>query len=242
MLFSYDFNKKTKLDVSPRIKLRASRAVLSLLMALVAAIGTYLIVRAAPTIVATMTDAFIGGDGDGKADPGETIEYTTVIQNSGTDATGVTFNDIIDANTTLVGGSLTVSPVAGDDTFPVTVVGNVSINSANLTVPFSVTANDFLGLNPTATISAYDTNTANGGQVVMTTSGADIGKFTYDPPAGFEGTDTFTYTLNDNPNASSAAANRTATVSINVSGMIWFINNNLGACSSSCDGRLSHPF
>ncbi|HZJ22725.1 MAG TPA: DUF11 domain-containing protein, partial [Anaerolineales bacterium] len=79
----------------------------SLLIALIAAIGTILIVRAAPTILATMTDAFVGvHDGDGKADPGETIEYTAVIQNSGADpATGVTFNDIIDLNTTLVDGS-----------------------------------------------------------------------------------------------------------------------------------------
>ena len=54
------------------------------------------------------------------------------------DATGVNFTDTIDANTTLVGGSLTSSPVATNDTFPVTVVGNISINSANLAVPFSV--------------------------------------------------------------------------------------------------------
>ena len=257
MQFSYNFNKKTKLDVSPRLRLLASRAVLSLLIAFVAAIGTYLIVRSAPmlipSITAIKTDAFVGGDGDGKADPGETIEYTTVIQNSGTDGTGVTFNDIIDANTTLVGGSLSVSPIGANDTFPVTVVGNVSIDSANLASPFSVTDNDYLGLNPAATIvqvqsattilsNTITTTTANSGNVVMTVSGANMGKFTYDPPAGFEGTDTFTYILEDNSNATSAASNRTATVSINVSGMIWFINNNAGACSSSCDGRLSHPY
>jgi uncharacterized repeat protein (TIGR01451 family) len=31
-------------------------------------------------------------------------------------------------------------------------------------------------------------------------------------------------------------------VSFTTSGMVWFINNNAGACTSSCDGRLSHPF
>src|SRR5436190_204882 len=113
MLFSYDINKKNNpVGLSPRFKIRASRAMLSLLMAVLAAVGTNLIVRAAPTILATMTATFIGGDGDGKADPGETIEYTAVVQNNGTDATGVTFNDIIDLNTTLVGGSLNVSPLA----------------------------------------------------------------------------------------------------------------------------------
>ena len=39
--------------------------------------------------------------------------------------------------------------------------------------------------------------------------------------AGFEGVDTFTYTLNDGEGNTD-----TATVSITVSGMIWFINNN----------------
>src|SRR5205085_2794868 len=34
----------------------------------------------------------------------------------------------------------------------------------------------------------------------------------------------------------------TATVTVTVNGTIWFINNNAGACSASCDGRLSHPF
>src|SRR4026207_1134535 len=67
----------------------------------------------APAITITMTDALLDDgagpispdeDGDGKADPGETIEYTAVIANGGADpATLVSFNDILDMNTTLVG-------------------------------------------------------------------------------------------------------------------------------------------
>jgi uncharacterized repeat protein (TIGR01451 family) len=194
-------------------------------------------------------------DLDGKADPGDTLKYTVQIGSSGQDATGVTFTDTVDPNTTFVGGSLAASPVATNDTFPVTVTGNVRINSANLASPFSVVANDFLGLNPLSTISTVQavntivTNTitatsANGGDIVMTVSGADMGKFTYNPPAGFEGTDTFTYTLTDNTNVTTAAANRTATVSITVSGMIWFINNNAAACTTLAAGcgRLTNPF
>ncbi len=237
-----------------RLGLRLTRGLTMLLISVALALVTYTIVRAAPTITATLTDAFIGGDGDGKADPGETIEYTAVITNSAAeDATGVTYDNTIDPNTTLVGGSLAASPVASNDTFPVTVVGNVSINSANLASPFSVTTNDYVGLNPTATISAVQaettvatntitTTTAQGGQVVMTVSGANMGKFTYDPPAGYEGNDTFTYTLADNANAASAASNRQATVSITVSGMIWFIDNNAPACIIAGCGRLSNPF
>src|SRR6185436_886810 len=194
----------------------------------------------APTVTASKADSlFTDVDGDTKADPGDTLKYTVVIGASGENATGVNFSDTVDPNTTLVGGTTAASPVGVNDTFPVTVTGNVRINSANLAVPFSVVSNDFLGVNPTSTISAFDATTANGGQIVMTTSGADIGKFTYNPPPGFEGTDTFTYTLSDNPNVLTSAANRTATVSITVSGMIWFINN---AASCPCDGRLTNPF
>jgi Ca2+-binding RTX toxin-like protein len=210
----------------------------------------------APVITATKNDSLVvDNDVDGKADPGDTLRYTVGISGSGQDATGVTFTDTVDPNTTFVGGSLAASPVATNDTFPVNVTGNVRINSANLAAPFSVTANDFLGINTTSTISTVQavstivTNTitatsANGGDVVMTVSGADMGKFVYNPPAGFEGTDTFTYVLTDNANATTAASNRTATVSITVSGMIWFINSSAASCVSlaaNC-GRLTNPF
>jgi len=46
MSFSYNFSKKIKLGgLSPRFKILASRAVSSLLIAFIAAIGTNLIVR-----------------------------------------------------------------------------------------------------------------------------------------------------------------------------------------------------
>src|SRR5688572_14474316 len=75
----------------------------------------------------TKTDAIIndgvplGEPADGKADPGETIEYTVVIPNVGTDALGVMFDDNPDANTTFVGGSLAASPVGVNDTYPQTI-------------------------------------------------------------------------------------------------------------------------
>jgi hypothetical protein len=72
----------------------------------------------------------------------------------------------------------------------------------------------------------------------MTLSGAGVGRFTYDPPPGFTGTDTFTYT------AHCGTASATATVSIPVSGMIWFVDNNAASCASIASGcgRLSQPF
>lgn len=228
--------KSSKL--SGHVQIHTWRILLFLLIAAVAIPGTVTFVRAAVGIVATKTDAFIGGDGDGQADPGETIEYTVVVTNSGTvpvtdDATGVTFNDTIDVNTTLITSSITASPVAVNDSY--SAMGNVSI-----TIPAGsgVLVNDYLGLNSPATITAFNSTSAQNGQVTVNGDGS----FTYNPRAGFEGVDTFTYTLSDNPNAPSALSNRQATVSITVSGMIWFINNNAAACTVSGCGRLSNPY
>lgn len=177
----------------------------------------------APTVSATKTDAlFTDVDGDLQADPGDTLQYTVNISASGDDATGVTFTDTVDPNTAFVPGSLRATPVAVDDSY--TATGNIRISVA---AP-GVLGNDFAGV-PNATITAPPSTSANGGDVTLNADGS----FTYNPPAGFEGTDTFSYTLTN------AAGSNPATVTINVSGMIWFINNN---ASCPCDGRLTNPF
>src|SRR5262249_3760626 len=56
------------------------------------------------------------------------------------------------------------------------------------------------------------------------------------PPVGFTGSDTFHYTLASN------GQTRQATVTVTVSGKVWFIKTGAGACSSNCDGRLTNPF
>jgi len=76
------------------------------------------------------------------------------------------------------------------------------------------------------------TATANGGSVTLTA----IGAFTYEPPAGFTGVDSFTYTIDNGFNQPS-----TATVMITISDVIWFINNNPAAMSSNI-GTFSNPF
>ena len=177
----------------------------------------------APTVSATKTDSlFTDVDSDLQADPGDTLQYTVTIGSSGGDATGVTFTDTVDPNTNFVPGSLTATPVAVDDSY--SAIGNVRIS-----VPApGVLGNDFAGV-PSATITGAPALSANGGNVAVNADGS----FTYNPPAGFEGTDTFTYTLTN------ASGSNPATVTINVSGMIWFINN---TASCPCDGRLTNPY
>jgi hypothetical protein len=182
----------------------------------------------APTVTATKTDSLVAtaNNGDGRADFGDTIGYTVTIGANGEDALGVMFNDTPDINTTLVAGSVMTTPLARNDSF--TATGNIRIS-----IPAASGAlandNDADGVGPALTATATATS-AQGGNVSMSSDGG----FTYNPPAGFEGTDTFTYTVNDGEGNTD-----TATVSITVSGMIWFINNN---GSSAGDGRLTSPF
>jgi uncharacterized repeat protein (TIGR01451 family) len=181
----------------------------------------------APTVTASKTDTLLTDvDSDGKADPGDTLKYTVTIGASGQDATGVTFTDTVDPNTAFVAGTLMTTPLARADSY--TATGNIRISIA---AP-GVLANDSDpdGVGPAITATAGTFLSAQGGNVTLSADGS----FTYNPPAGYEGSDSFTYTLNDNEGNTD-----TGTASITVSGMIWFINNNVG---SSGDGRLTSPF
>jgi hypothetical protein len=96
-----------------------------------------------------------------------------------------------------------------------------------------ITDVDGAGALPFSLTSGNGTST-NGGEVTINADGS----FTYNPPVGFTGTDTFLYEICDSGVPGSACTDATAT--INVSGpRVWFVNNALGAAG---DGRLSTPF
>jgi len=187
----------------------------------------------APLIVATKDDGLAAAT---TVAPGGTITYTVTINNNGAssptdDATNVLFSDTIDPHTTLVPGS----PVAAvSDNYHT--IGNVQISVAApglLTNDFDPDTGNNTGM--TATAETKSSTNCTGGCSNNVTINAN-GSFTYDPPTDFTGTDTFTYT------AHSGTATAATTVKITVANQIWFINNNLGACTSNCDGRLTHPF
>lgn len=166
-------------------------------------------------------------NGNGVVNPGDTLRYTITVQNTGADpATNLVINDTLDANTTLQGTPI-YSPIAVNETY--SSIGNVGIN-----VPDG--AGDLLAndLNPngsgTLTITAVNTAGTQGTVNVNMTTGA----FTFNPNPGFEGATGFSYTLSNGTGLTD-----TATVTINVSGMIWFIDNSQGA---NGDGRLGTPF
>lgn len=192
-----------------------------------------------PSMTADNNDTLVTDvDGDGRVDPGDTIQYTVTVNNTagvgaGNDALGVAFNETLSNDTTLVAGSLNASPIAVNDTFSVT--GNLQIQ-----VPDGASdllANDIdpdTGTNTGLTASG-GTTSAQGGNVTINANGS----FSYNPPPGFEGTDTFTYTVTDG-----SSATGTGTITFNVSGMIWFVNNNAAACTTLAAGcgRLTNPF
>ncbi|MDF1702462.1 MAG: cadherin-like domain-containing protein, partial [Planctomycetota bacterium] len=108
-----------------------------------------------------------------------------------------------------------------------TTVGNV-----DLTVPAAtgVLANDSDPDGDMISVTAFDATGTQGGAVSV----AADGSFTYNPPAGFEGTDTFTYTIAD-----PAGLTDSATVTITISDVVWFIDEDATVAG---DGRLASPF
>ncbi|MCP4303298.1 MAG: tandem-95 repeat protein, partial [bacterium] len=123
------------------------------------------------------------------------------------------------------------NPVATDDTYAAT--GNVGINvPAGTGLLFDGTDDSDPDLPAqTLTVTAETVASANGGSATI----AADGSFSYTPPAGFTGmNDTFSYTLNDG-----VGGTATATVTITVSNMIWFIDNSVVGPGT---GTLADPF
>ncbi|MES2778026.1 MAG: Ig-like domain-containing protein [Bacteroidota bacterium] len=162
-----------------------------------------------------------------------TFTYTPLTGFSGIDkfsyiaATGTLPN-----NDAIVSVTVGTAATVANEAYAVT--GNVAIlpNAAQ-----GVLANDGGGglfvssVNSSATNVNANILTANGGNLFVNTNGG----FTYNPPKGFEGADNFTYTANNGIGTQST----TATVTLNVTGMIWFINS---AAAAGGDGRLTTPF
>ena len=183
---------------------------------------------AVPVMTASKVDSLIVDvDGDTFVDLGDTIRYAITLEQSGTtNAESAVFSDTIDSNTTLVPGSLRTTPIARHDQY-------ASLGNVGISVPSAsgvlVNDNDPDGQS-ISVIAVAAGSTANGGAFSIEADGA----FTYLPPAGFEGTDSFTYNVQD-----SDVNLDPATVFITVNEVIWFIDNSQAGPGS---GVLTNPF
>ena len=102
-----------------------------------------------PALAATkQATLFVDADKNGVASPGDTILYEVTIRNTGnTAATGVTYSDTPDSNTTLVAGSVQtlVGAITGGNTGtpPVTVnIGTIPGLGGSATISYKVTINN----------------------------------------------------------------------------------------------------
>jgi VCBS repeat-containing protein len=125
-----------------------------------------------------------------------------------------------DAEVTIAVG---VRPAATNDAHAVT--GNIQIDTSTGT-PFSVVTND---IGDMIAVNSMSPTSAQNGQVAHLING----QFTYNPPAGFTGSDSFTYTVGN------GFGDVQGTVNLTVSNMVWFVDNNLGVNGT---GRRSDPF
>jgi hypothetical protein len=129
-----------------------------------------------------------------------------------------------------------IATITDDDNTPPTAVNDAYNVTGNvgLTVPAAagVLLNDIdAETAPLAlTVTAFDAASAQGGVVSV----ANDGSFTYSPPAGYTGVDSFTYEISDGALPAAAAA----TVNLTIANKIWFIDNSAAAG----DGALATPF
>jgi hypothetical protein len=131
------------------------------------------------------------------------------------------------------GTTITVRPVATADSYTGGVGNTQFVVGAAVTTPAvakagTVRDND----NGPGTLTvAFNSPSANAGTIA---EGPTDGTFIYTPALAFGGpTDTFTYTLTDGNGVTN-----TGTVTIALSGMVWYVNNAGGAG----DGRSNNPF
>ena len=128
---------------------------------------------------------------------------------------------------TVTANEVNQNPVAADDAYNAT--GNVGISVGAGSGLITGDSDPDLPAQ-TLTFTAETVATANAGSATISPDGS----FTYSPPVGFNGLDTFTYTLNDD-----LAGSDTGTVTLTVDEMIWFIDNDKAAAGN---GTLAAPF
>lgn len=139
---------------------------------------------------ATLSDAIIIDSGNpGQAEPGDRIQLTATIENN-QDADYKNLQIVLnnDSKVSFVSGSFKTTPLAIDDSYVASQDIMLSIVVGN-----GLLTNDFDDNIPGLMITAFDAVSVEGGTVIVNSNGS----FTYNPPNGFTGNDSFNYTITD---------------------------------------------
>jgi VCBS repeat-containing protein len=192
----------------------------------------------------------LNADGTFSYDPTNAAQLHPPNLTIGQSTTDTFTYDVNDGHGGTAIGTVTVTvtavdtpPTANDFTVGTNVVGNTLIevgtqpspsSEPKTTDPTNLAAHSSdpdIPFGDSLTFSAPATS-SHGGNVSVTNP--STGAFTYRPPPGFTGTDTFTYTATD-----SFGKSDTGQVTLHVSNMVWYVQNNAGGAH---DGRSGSPF
>lgn len=182
--------------------------------------------------------------GGGFVDPGDTITYRIRVRNTGGEATDVTVEDLLDPNLMQsLPEDVRISPLAfpdvyqdhcGNTTLQVDGAGTEGLLANDVDLDDSPPASTNLTITAVQgmAVPGGPFGTDQGGEV--SSVDAATGTFDYDPPAGFNGIDTFTYTVTDDEGQTGSGR-----VSIEVADLVWFVDNAHGGDNL---GTQADPF
>ena len=158
----------------------------------------------------TVTAVTQGSSGGTVTLVGGVVSYTPAANFAGTETFTYTISD---GNGGTATGTVTMTVTNGNDT-PMAAADTATVAANSAATSINVLANDSSApdTGETLTISAVTQGT-NAGVITITGSGTGL---TYQPAAGFSGTETFTYTISDgNGGAASATVTLTVTAASN---------------------------
>ncbi|MBV8685614.1 MAG: tandem-95 repeat protein [Alphaproteobacteria bacterium] len=181
--------------------------------------------------VTRTTTLFNDVDGDGKADPNDTLLTHILIQN--TDPTTLQNLQVTDTQNgiTIDPLSVKITPIAFDDNLG-TIVGNT---------PYVVAASALLGndIDPDGPEASLVINATFTNLNHVTVSNIGGGNYQIVPETGYQGAASFDYTITDAQGLSSVS---TGHVTLTVTGMIWYVDSGYAGANGTADGSYLKPF
>ena len=173
---------------------------------------------------------------------GVTINTTTGVVSgtplqTGSFSVTITYTDANGCTGTKNNVAFTVAPNLQNNAY--NVVGNTQLVAGGQAAPTTPSTSDATNIltNDQADVTivvipgTFNTSVF-GGSITIDA----LGRFVYTPPVGYTGADSYVYTGTAN------GVSATASISFNVAGRVWYVNNTYGGANGPSDGRSQRPF